>query len=339
MNLRLLGAALALSAVVGVTIPAYAASPVDQAQQQMANGDLKDALATLDGYLKTAPQDADARFTRGIVLTKLDRTDDAIKAFSSLTKDYPQLPEPYNNLAVLYAQKGEYDKARSALEAALATHPSYATASENLGDVYAALAGQAYDRALALDKNNSQVRYKLSLINKLTAPSGATQVATNETAAPKPAEAPAAAPAEKPAPKATQKPAAAPEEKPAPASAPAEASTTSRDAQVAAVLESWAKAWSSQDLDAYLSHYAKDFDPGSGQSLKAWKDEREKRLKAPKYIKVKLSDIQVTTIDATHVRARFRQDYHSNTFSSVVPKGVELEKVGDSWKIARENVR
>ncbi len=57
--------------------------------------------------------------------------------FTKLSEDYPELPEPYNNLAVLYAQQKQYDKARTALEMAIRTHPSYAIAYENLGDIYA----------------------------------------------------------------------------------------------------------------------------------------------------------------------------------------------------------
>ena len=86
-----------------------------------------------------------------MILTEQNKTDDAIKVFTELTEDYPELPEPYNNLAVLYATQGEYDKARKALEMAIRTHPSYAIAHENLGDIYATLASQAYDKALQLD--------------------------------------------------------------------------------------------------------------------------------------------------------------------------------------------
>src|SRR2546425_9737176 len=75
--------------------------------------------------------------------------------FTKLTQDYPELPEPYNNLAVIYASQGQYEKARAALEQSIRTHPSYATAYENLGDVYAKLASQAYDKALQLDSSNS----------------------------------------------------------------------------------------------------------------------------------------------------------------------------------------
>src|SRR3569623_631806 len=121
----------------------------------MAQGQYAQALQKLDQHLAKNPQDAESRFSRGIALTKLNRTSDAMKVFNDLTRDYPQLPEPYNNLAVLYAQQGDYEMARDALEAALATHPSYATAHENLGDIYAALAGASYNRALKLDQGNT----------------------------------------------------------------------------------------------------------------------------------------------------------------------------------------
>jgi tetratricopeptide (TPR) repeat protein len=99
--------------------------------------------------------DPKARFLKGIILTEQGNTKDAIEIFTKLTQDHPNLPEPYNNLAVIYAGQGQYDKARAALEQSIRTHPSYATAYENLGDVYAKLASQAYDKALQLDKSNT----------------------------------------------------------------------------------------------------------------------------------------------------------------------------------------
>src|SRR6266478_4423624 len=90
------------------------------------------------------PRDARARFLKGLILTEQNKPNDAIKVFTALTDDYPELPEPYNNLAVLYASQGQYDKARKSLEMAIRTHPSYAIAHENLGDVYAKMASEAY---------------------------------------------------------------------------------------------------------------------------------------------------------------------------------------------------
>jgi len=229
--------------------PAFSATAVEQAQAQLNSGDLPGALKTLDKYLASSPQDAEARFTRGLVLVKLNKTEDAIKVFADLTRDYPQLPEPYNNLAVLYAQQGDYEKARDALEAALATHPAYATAHENLGDIYAALAGAAYNRASMLDTGNQAVRYKQNLINQLDTGIGATASAgpSIAPAVPRTAAAPAAA-----------APVVATET--APAAAPASADA----AAVTAALQGWAKAWSARDVDGYLAQYAPDFVPEGG---------------------------------------------------------------------------
>jgi Flp pilus assembly protein TadD len=66
-----------------------------------------------------------------------------------LIEDYPELPEPYNNLAVLYAQQKQFDKARTALEMAIRIHPGYATAYENLGDLHSRLASQGVRESLA----------------------------------------------------------------------------------------------------------------------------------------------------------------------------------------------
>ena len=99
---------------------------------------------------KTNPRDAQAKFKRGTVLAHLNRDDEAIAAFTELTQAYPELPEPYNNLAALYAKHGRYAEARAALETAIKANPSYALAYENLGDLYLRLANEAYKRAQRL---------------------------------------------------------------------------------------------------------------------------------------------------------------------------------------------
>ena len=52
---------------------------------------------------------------------------------------------------------------------AIRTNPGYATAHENLGDVYAQLASQSYSRALQFDARNTAVPLKLALIRELFA--------------------------------------------------------------------------------------------------------------------------------------------------------------------------
>jgi ketosteroid isomerase-like protein len=134
---------------------------------------LDQAMQRVDAALAQKPRDAQMRFFKGLILTEQGKTADAIGVFQRLTEDYPELPEPYNNLAVLYASQGEYEKARASLEMAIRTHPSYATAHENLGDVYAKLASQAYDKALQLDSTNTAAQSKLALIKELISVNGA----------------------------------------------------------------------------------------------------------------------------------------------------------------------
>lgn len=315
-------------------LPALAASPaVQEAQTLLSQGDYKGALDRLDRYLASSPQDAEARFSRGLVLVKLNRTDEAIKVFADLTRDYPQLPEPYNNLAVLYAQKGDYEKARDALEAALATHPAYATAHENLGDIYSALAGAAYNRALQLDQGNQAVRYKLSLINQLGsgpggyAPSGTTGVPAGKPKTEILSPAPAAAP-----------PAAAPAPAPAPvAAAPATADTDT--AAVTDALNAWAKAWAAKDVDGYLASYDASFKPDGSGSRAQWEAQRRERVAKPSHISVRVLNPQVSRTDAHHVRVDFIQDYASDAVNDKVKKTVDMSNSSGSWKIVRETIR
>jgi tetratricopeptide (TPR) repeat protein len=138
------------------------------------------ALAKIDAVLATDAKNPQARFLKGVVQTDQAETDAAIATFQALNEDYPELPEPYNNLAVIWAQRGEYDKARRALEVALVTRPDYTIAHENLGDIYVRLAGAEYERAVALDRANKSAGTKLTLVRDLFA------VAPSSTA-PKPA--------------------------------------------------------------------------------------------------------------------------------------------------------
>jgi Flp pilus assembly protein TadD len=140
---------------------------LQQIQQLLAAGKRQDALARADAVLAKNPRDSQMRFVRGVILTELKRPAEAREVFRRLTEDFPELPEPYNNLAVLYASEGQLDSARAALEMALAAAPNYATALENLGDVYLQMATDAYQRAAKLDPSNRQAGAKLALSREL----------------------------------------------------------------------------------------------------------------------------------------------------------------------------
>ena len=131
------------------------------------------ALEKAERYIVSMPKDAEGYFTKGVILTAMNRSDEAMAVFTSLTENFPEFPEPYNNLAVLYAQQHQYDKARTALEMAIRVQPDYAVAYENLGDVHAKLASQAYEKAAQLDTLNQTAQTKRTLIWELINPSKA----------------------------------------------------------------------------------------------------------------------------------------------------------------------
>jgi Flp pilus assembly protein TadD len=141
----------------------------------LRQGKTDEALAKADAYIAGKPRDPQMRFMRGVILTELGRGADATIVFTQLTQDFPELPEPYNNLAALYAAQGQFDQARAALETAIKLKPDYATAFENLGDIYGRLAAQSYGRAQQLDAGSKSLPPKLTLVRQLfvTAQTGA----------------------------------------------------------------------------------------------------------------------------------------------------------------------
>jgi len=164
MNYSVLLAAFALASAGALAAPA---DDLRDAQKLYGQGKLPAALEKVEAYIAQQPREPQGRFLKGLVLTEQKKTAEAIQVFTSLNQDFPELAEPYNNLAVLYASQGNYERAKTVLELAIQTHPGYAIAHENLGDVYARLAGRAYDRALQLDKNNPSAKAKSDRVKEL----------------------------------------------------------------------------------------------------------------------------------------------------------------------------
>ncbi|WP_304304896.1 tetratricopeptide repeat protein [Pseudacidovorax intermedius] len=135
-------------------------------------GKAAEALDKADRYIAGNPRDPQMRFLRGVILSEQGKPQDAADTFVKLTQDYPELPEPYNNLAVIYAAQGQLDKARDALDNALRLNPNYAVAHENLGDVYVRLAARQYNRAQSFASISSSVAPKLALVRQLVDSTG-----------------------------------------------------------------------------------------------------------------------------------------------------------------------
>jgi len=146
------------------------ANEYDDVNALLRQGKSNEALAKADTYIAGKPRDPQMRFLRGVILTEQNKQAEAIAAFTQLTQDFPELSEPYNNLAALYASQSKFDQARAALEQALKLNPNYATAHENLGDVYARLAAQEYVRAQQFASTNASVAPKLALIRQIFTP-------------------------------------------------------------------------------------------------------------------------------------------------------------------------
>ncbi|WP_447780060.1 tetratricopeptide repeat protein [Variovorax boronicumulans] len=365
-------------AACGAALPALAATEHEDVDRLMQAGKLDEAMTKAEAFLKDKPRDPQMRFLKGVIQLDTGKRAEAIAAFTQLTQDAPELPEPFNNLAVIYASQNQFDKARNALESAIRTNPSYATAQENLGDVYARLASQAYSKALQLDQNNTAVQPKLAVIRSLftTTPTagskgGSTLVASaTTTPAPAPAaKAPAPAPAPAPVAKAPAPvPAPAPVAKappPAPAPAPAAApvappvKVAAAPAPVAktpepapapapaaapastAEIESVVRGWASAWASQDMDRYLAAY--GSDFSPAGGQSrkawEEDRRARI-----VGKSSISVNLenlaikVDGQTATAKFRQVYRADNLNIASRKTLELQRSGNQWHIRKESV-
>src|SRR5919198_4503287 len=334
----------AILAFVSILAAPARADDLQEAQKLLKSGDKQQALERVNRALSANPKDPQARFLKGLILTEQGRQNEAIEIFTKLTQDYPSLPEPYNNLAVIYASQGQYEKARTSLEQSIRTHPTYATAYENLGDVYAKLASQAYDKALQLDSSNTGAQNKLSLVRELVRepapkPVAAVPVA-KEPAAPAAKEPSAPVAKEPAAPAAKEPPAPAAKEPPAQVASVApkapEKPAADANAEVMQTVNSWAQAWSKQDVDAYLGYYAKDFQTPGGEPRDAWEKTRRERISGAKSIHVGIDSPKVTMHSPEQASVSFRQTYRSDKLKSQNRKTLELVKADGRWLIREE---
>jgi Flp pilus assembly protein TadD/ketosteroid isomerase-like protein len=366
-------AALSSLLVALCTAPAFADDLAD-VSRLVRGGQYAEALGKADAFLSKNPRDAQMRFLKGVILTEQNKTAEAIVVFTKLTEEFPTLPEPYNNLAVLYAAAGQYDKARTALDAAIRTNPTYATAYENLGDIHAKLASQAYDKALQLDSGNSAAKSKLTMVRTL--------VGNGTGTGPSNAKAPVAAPtpplAAKPAPQIAQapqppapppvaaatpvpaKPAApaapapsapvvqAPKPAPVPSAPVASAKpepvkpaakaapdVNGEKDEILSAVNGWAKAWSSRDVKSYLNFYGNDFETPNGQARKAWEQDRRARIVGKGRIEVKVEEPRIEMNGGT-ATAKFRQVYLSDRLTATTRKTLILTKRSGKWQIQQE---
>jgi Uncharacterized protein conserved in bacteria len=331
--------------------PVHGADALDTAAAQVAAGDYRAALASLDRLENSSA--AGALFLRATALAGSGRLDEAALLFERLIAEHPAMPEAYNNLAALRARQGQLAEAKELLERGLRTDARYAMVYDNLSTIYVEMARSSYAKALRLEAGAQPPRLAV-LTGLATVPAAPLQVAA---AAPAPAEAevkPAPVPAARPEPVPAAKPepepmpAARPEPESVPATEPeaAPAAAAAEPAAAAPVpeplrlavvtaLNGWARAWSQQNVDAYLAYYDASFAP-EGMERLAWEAERRSRITRPAWIKVELEEVRVEAPAPDAVVVTLRQRYAAPGYKDTTLKRMTLALHEGNWMITSE---
>lgn len=155
-----------LTALALLTAPAHA-SEFGELRALVARGDAAMALPRLEKASAADPRDVQMRFLLGVALMDLRRDDEALAHFSRMAQDYPELPDPQNNIALLHARAGRLEPARQALETALRNDPSHRAARTNLGQVHLLLAVQAWELAAAEGPLDTALLRRLEAVRAL----------------------------------------------------------------------------------------------------------------------------------------------------------------------------
>ncbi len=308
---------LALALLAALAVPAAAATPAGEA-------------AKLRATLAAHPDDARGWFRLGVLEAKRGRYAEAIEAFRKAARGMPDRPEPLVNLAVIYNELGDARAAAEALEAALALRPGDPFIHENLGEVYLKLAIESFTQAGRLRPNP---RVKALLAALVRARRQHPAPARPVQAAPPPA--PAAARANPDAAKAPAGEAQVP---------PAEASRKRPPApdwrrEVREAIERWRTAWSARDLAGYFAMYAPDFHPARLPSHEAWRRYKTRVILGKRFIRVRVSKLELARLPDGRVRARFVQDYRADDYHDRVQKELVWERKDGRWRIVAERVR
>ena len=286
----------------------FGKSNLEQIKILLKNGNYSRAEILVNKSIEDNLNNPELLFYKGIIETNIGKNNQAIDTFRNLTEKFPELPEPFNNLAVLYAEKGQFILAKEILEQAIKTNPSYLTAHINLGDIFTKMASEAYNNALEIDESNNIAITKLSMITQLfnynpnikNTKIDSIKV-TNKVKDKKP----------------TKK-------------------EISED--ILNVLDNWRVAWENKNMDEYLSAYASNFQYPNNMTQTSWEKYRTNRITSKKVIEISLSNTKIK-FKKKEVLVTFVQNYKSGNLNQVSNKTlVFIEEEGD-WLIFKETSR
>lgn len=325
---------------------------LDKVNQFVLEKRPKQALEETQALIKSHPNNPNLLLLEGVIQGELGNEALAEKLFLALNKKYPHLPEPLNNLAVIYVNRGDLNRAISTLQQAFETHPSYARVQSNLRTLYTTLASQAYNKALNIGSQAptpilaslSQIPATIATIphvnSKLVvgAVTAEQPIAKTKPVAVKTSQQTVASAAVKKQDKANK----TAEEVTAKAVAAAAVKTKQNNdkaKQIDAInkqLQGWLAAWTGQKPNEYIAFYTRNFKPANGISTKKWQAQRQVRLKRPSFIKVKLTQTKTELLDKNRAETRFVQSYQADHYRDLVEKSIVWTKQGGEWKISQE---
>ena len=259
--------------------------------------------AALNGeqLLKNHSGDPEIEFLTAYAYQMNGQQDKASRHYHNIIRWNPELPEPRNNLAMIYLSKGDYDRASELLVNAINTHRSYATAYANLSSIYTGIASEAYRRAVS--ETNEPVNYanriELTALTRLT-PLGQSRIVGNISQ-----------------PELTENPAIG--------------------VTLAKRVLDWAQAWSEKDFNAYISYYSTEYKFNYATHAE-WVEQRKQRLLRPGFIKIGVSDIQIRAQTKNLAIIDFQQSFDSIDYSDRVIKRIGLSRINSQWKITDERI-
>ena len=296
-----------LSAIVflAFTTISFAQTDINEIKLLLKNGKYKIAENIINGAIEENLNNPEILFYKGIIETNLGKTNQAIDTFRGLTERFPELPEPFNNLAVLYAEKGQFRLAKEILEQAIKTNPSYLTAHINLGDIFTKMASEAYNKALEIDKSNNIAITKLSMITQLFNYNPNTRNTVIDSINTKKEV------------KITK------------------LSKKELKKVILNSIENWKTAWESKDVESYFDSYSSNFIYPNNMTKSQWQKYRTNRILPKKIISISISNIKFK-FKKEKIIATFTQNYKSGRLNQTSNKNLTFVAESGQWFIVEE---
>ena len=301
---------LSMVCLAGFVCSGARSAPLDDVRASLRLEQRGQALKQLQAYLSDQPDDPEALFLKGRVLAEMGHGAEAQEVFTDLIRKFPQLPEPYNNLAALHAKDRNLEKARDVLLAAIQVRPDYRVSYQNLGDIYTAMAREAYGQAQRIAATDTGGRRDPARRADPAATSPAVAGPITTFTAPVTAPTPAAN---------------------------SKAPSDSRADGSAQAFADWQHAWERQDVARYLAFYARDFRPASGTTRESWEAQRRQRLQKPAGIRLQVQHPRWTSLDSGRSRVEFGLQYSSGKMKVRSTKVMVWAWRDGRWQIESES--